>query len=139
VKISYRMLSAVVLVVLVAVIFVPTDSPIPLPVDGGPAFDPCTMWVTVHWTYRLPRALWLVTFAIVMVQGLRNRTTSRTIALVSLASLGVTIHYEWWEVSRCSSRFGVASFIFCTSTIALLCLLHLFQPGWLTRHKSVPA
>jgi hypothetical protein len=89
---------------------------------------------------RLSALVWIVTFFILIVQGLRNRAVSRITALVSLVAFGITLYHELWRVRHCYSTFGIASFCLCTSAVALMCLHHfLHRPVHLIRRGAEAA
>jgi hypothetical protein len=131
-KISFRATS--ILVVLVSLYVLLPQSlfmrrPVPSVVseDGSVTFDVCGMWEQIGWIYGLAALVWIFTFLILILQGLRNRLVSRTTALVSLAAFGTTFYHQLWRVQHCYSLFGIASFCFWTLAVALMCLYHVLR------------
>jgi hypothetical protein len=145
-KINYRTTAILVLLVLLAAILTPGSLTMRRPVltsitaDGSVHVDLCDMVEQIAWKYRLSALVWIVTFFILIVQGLRNRAVSRITALVSLVAFGITLYHELWRVRHCYSTFGIASFCLCTSAVALMCLHHfLHRPVHLIRRGAEAA
>jgi hypothetical protein len=131
-KISYRTSSILVLLVLLAAILTPESLTMRRPVltrlaNGDFPMDFCNTTEYIGWKYRLAAYVWVVTFLIMIVQGLRKRTVFRLTAMVSLVAFGITLHHELWRVQHCYSNFGIASFCFWTWAVALMCLHHFLQ------------
>jgi hypothetical protein len=90
-------------------------------------WDPCSMWSQMPLTEKLPNEVWFVTFAILLVQGLRNRPVPWALALVSLIALGFVIRNLWWWESRCDSPQGIVSSGVWFATVAVMCLHQMLQ------------
>jgi len=132
-KVSHRTVGIAVLIVVLAAIVTPGSwlarPPIPTTIsaDGAVGFDVCNAWEQIGVIYRLSALAWVATFIRLIVQSLRNRTVSRTTALVCLASFGIMEYHELWRIQHCYSTFGLGWFGVWVSTVALLCLHHVFQ------------
>jgi hypothetical protein len=103
VKISYRVTSIAVVLVVVGMIVVPGSLTVRPPAlttvsDGGISFNPCFgMWEQIGWLIRLSALVWIGTFLPSFVQGLRNRTMPRVAAVVSLIAFGLSLHNQVWR------------------------------------------
>jgi hypothetical protein len=128
--ISYRVASVAGVVVCVGTFAVPESStvrrgiPIVHNADGTIPFHPCFMWEQISWTIRLATLVWLVTFVLLLVQGLRNRTLPRAVAVVSLTAFFLTLQDQPFRALHYRSNFGIAVFTTWVLAVALLSFLH---------------
>jgi hypothetical protein len=133
VKISYRVTSIAIVLVVVGMIVVPGSMTMrpPAPTrasgDGVVSFDPCLMWEQLGWLIRLSALVWIGTFLPLFVQGLRNRTMPRVVAVVSLIAFGLSLHNQVWRVQHCGSNVGIGLFAVWVVAVGMMCLHHVFQ------------
>jgi hypothetical protein len=131
-KISYRITSVVVLVVTAGLFAVPDSLTVrPSVPSTGPehrasAFDPCSMWIQMGLLVQLVALVWIGTLLSLWVQGLRNRTLPRIVAIVSLVALGFKVRNEAWR-APCYSNTAIGLSAIWVTAVALMCLHHLLQ------------
>ncbi|HEY6392551.1 MAG TPA: hypothetical protein VIX89_14810 [Bryobacteraceae bacterium] len=132
-KVSYRAMGVMVLAVFLAEILTPEHlltRPLPAGLSlppGGVSFDLCAAWEQIGWICRLSSLVWIVTFIMILVQGLRNRTVGPAIALVSLTTLAITTYYQRWHFQHCYSNIGIASVVLWVSAVSLMCIQQALQ------------
>jgi hypothetical protein len=132
-KISYRVTSIAVVLVVVGMIVVPGSmtmrppTPARISADGSVSFDPCASWEQTGWLIRLSALAWIGTFLPLFVQGLRNRTMPRVVAIVSLIAFGLSLHNQLWRVQRCDSNVGIGLGAAWVVAVGLMCLHHVLQ------------
>jgi len=132
-KISYRTSSIAVIMVFAGMFVVPESLmvrpriPAGSAIEGGVTFDPCFMWDQVAWTIRLAFLVWFGTFLPLLVQGLRNRTLPRLMAVVCLIAFGWSLQDQLWRVQHCQSNFGIGVYAVWVATVALMGLHHVLQ------------
>ena len=133
-KISYRVPSIAIVPVVVGMIVVPGSLMVrpPTPTtrvleDGAVSFDPCSAWEQIGFLTKLSALVWIGTFLPLFIQGLRNRTLPRVVAVVSLIAFALSLRDQLWRVQHCDSHVGIAVFAVWVSTVGLLCLHHIFQ------------
>jgi uncharacterized membrane protein YhaH (DUF805 family) len=129
VRISYRVVSSVVATTFVMVFAVELlfDNPhVPrsasVPEIGAFQIDPCTMWEQIPATVRLSTIISLVTTLILLVQGLRNRSVPRWLAILCLVALVPTINHEYWQRQECYSKLSATLLWICILATGLMCL-----------------
>jgi len=133
VKISYRTSSVAVILVIAGSFAVPESLMVRPRISAGSVnegvitFDPCSMWEQIGWTIRLAALIWFGTFLPLFVQGLRNRTLPRFLAVVCLIAFGWSLRNQLWRVQHCQSNFGVGVYAVWVATVALMCLHHVLQ------------
>jgi uncharacterized membrane protein YhaH (DUF805 family) len=132
-KISYRVASIAVVLAVVLQFIVPESMfvrpriPTGQNAEGTISFDPCFMWEQIAWTIRLATFVWLGTFLPLLVQGLRNRTLPRLVAVVSLIAFFLSLQDQPFRVLHCQSNFGISVFLTWVLAVALLCFQHAVQ------------
>lgn len=131
-KISYRTSSVAVVLVFVGMFAIPESLMMrprisTVPTSDFVGFDTCFMWEQIAWTIRLAALVWFGTFLPLLVQGLRNRTLPRLIAVVCLIAFGWNIQSQLWRVQHCQSNFGIGVYAVWVATVALMCFHHVFQ------------
>lgn len=134
VRVSYRVTSALVvgtyaLLIASNLLFAWLRPPVAPPVVGAGAFqfDPCAMWDQMPATELVSNMAWFGSFTVVLVQGLRNRSAPRWLAVLCLVVLGPTINYQLWNVKHCLTTFNTVGFWVCTCEVALMCLHQIVQ------------
>ena len=133
-KLSYRLTSGVVLVILLLGVTIGSLAPSPLPQvspptseQGAVGFDPCGMWRQIPPIERLSVLLFLGSLLVLMVQGLRNREAPRWLALGNLITLGLLAKYEWWQVSHCYTKLDIGTCFVSVSALVLMCLHRILR------------
>jgi hypothetical protein len=145
VKISYRITSIAVVLVVVGMIVVPESLMVRPPAsttvlgDGGISFNPCfAMSEHAGWLIRLSALVWIGTFLPLFVQGLRKRTMPRWVAVVSAIAFGLSLHNQLWRVQPCGSNVSIGLFALWVVVVGMMCLHHVIQrPVW-TRPNNRP-
>lgn len=95
---------------------------------GVAQFDPCTMWEQMPATVVLSSIVWFVSFVILLVQGLRNRSAPRWLAITCLVALGPTVNHNLsWRLQHCYTKVGRVGFWICVSAVGLMCLHQILQ------------
>jgi hypothetical protein len=132
-RISYRVSSIAVLLVFGGMFLLPESSMVrPRAhtrslVDGSASFDPCFMLEESGWLIRLSVLIWIGTFLYLFVQGFRNRTVPRLVAITSLVAFGLSLHNRFWTVQHCDSNLGIVVFWVWIMAMGLLCVHHIIQ------------
>ena len=65
-------------------------------------------------------------FAILIIQGLRNRA-ARWVAIVGLSALGLTVKYQYWYTSSCYSKPEKVLYFIWIATISTMALHQIIQ------------
>ena len=132
-SISYRITSAFVAItyaIVVASESLSTSSRVPAireSVESGVVrFDPCQMWDQIPATVRASTIAFLGSFLVLFVQGLRNRSAPRWLAIACLVALVPMVNYQLWTVQRCYTKVEALGFWMCISALVLMCLHQIF-------------
>jgi len=138
VRISYRITSAAALAGFI--LFVATDlrllklpdtTPVPRVAKslaaGSVGWDPCMVWEQIPLTVKLSGLFYLGAFAVLIVQGLRNRAAPRLLAVAGLITLAVAANDQRWRVTQCYTSLQVAGFLAWVLTSSLMFLHHVLQ------------
>ncbi len=133
-RVPYRVTSSLVIAGLVLLIlssYLPPpkeDSP-SLP-DGTVQWDPCNLWVTYTAMHSLQV---LISFAAILlfgVQGMRNRTGPRWLAIAGLLAFIPVVEDTWWTASaRCDGNPHPIALLIWYGCLALMLLHHALQPA----------
>ena len=135
-RVSYRVTSGLVIATYLLLIFSeylfhpsrPVHDPVAPVKAGAIQFDPCGMWISqMPMTVIIPGLFFSVSMPILLVQGMRNRSVSRWLAVASLISLGPVVNDQLWMVQHCYSTLGVVGFWVCNAAVALMCLHQIVQ------------
>lgn len=113
-RIPYRFTSAIAATACFALILAdllpkpPQLAPAPKVTVTSPnaiSFNPCMMWPQIGPVERLVGAILMGAFVLFVVQGFRNRSPRRWIALAGVAGLPIFISYNgWWIRAVCFGR-----------------------------------
>ena len=132
-RISYRVSSIAVLLVVVGMFLLPESlmirprAPAKAVVEGAVGFDLCTAWGQSGWLIRLSVLVWIGTFLYLFVEGIRNRTVPRAVAIVSFVAFGLSLHNRLWRVQHCESILGIVAFSVWIMAVGLMCVHHIIQ------------
>ena len=132
-RISYRISSVAVLLVFLGMFLLPESllvrprAPTKALVEGTVSFDPCMMWEQISLLIRLSVLVWLPTFLSLFVQGFRNRTIPRMVAIVSFIAFCVSSFHQFWRVQRCEANLGIFVFSVWVAVVGLACVHHIIQ------------
>ena len=133
-RISYRVSSIALVLVVIGMFLLPNSilvrpiAPTRTLVDGMVSFDPCfTTWEESGWLIRLSVLVWIGTFLYLFVQGLRNRTVPRAVAIVSFLAFVLSLHNRLWRVQNCGSGLGIVVFWVWIMAVVLMCVQHIIQ------------
>jgi hypothetical protein len=133
-RISYRAVSSLVVTALVlisAIGFLFDKSPVSVPTTvsgtGIVQFDPCMMLDQIPASVRLDTFVWCGSFLALLVQGMRNRSAPRWLALVCLVALGPIVSQEYWRLQHCYTKLGTGIFWIWISAVSLMCLHQILQ------------
>jgi hypothetical protein len=130
-KISYRLTSGAALGALALPMvsaFLPSPPPrhLPMPVGTGEVgFDLCHVWVQLDPMCKLLVWVWFGAYVVFAVQGLRNRSGPRWLAIAGLPALFLWIQSDWWRISAgCYSTGSVILMFVWAGTVSLMFLHH---------------
>ena len=77
---------------------------------------------------KLVALVWLGAYVVFTVQGLRNRSGPRWLAIAGVPALFLSIESHWWRTSNCSSSGSVAILFLWAGIVSLMFLHHAVQP-----------
>jgi hypothetical protein len=107
-------------------------SPPALPKHPGPGewqFDLCTLSGQIGAIDRLAVSAGLVAFLVFLIQGLRNRTGPRPLALAGIAAIPWAVLGDWWRIrAGCYSLGGMICAFIWLGSVGLMFLHHAVQP-----------
>ena len=132
-RISYRVSSVAVLLVFVGMFLLPESllvrprAPAKDVVEGTVGIGPCTTWEQISGFIRLSALVWLATFLSLFVQGLRNRTVPRMVAIVSLIAFCLGPLDQLGRIQYCEADLGIFIFWVWIAAVALICVHHIIQ------------
>ncbi len=121
------------MLVFIGMIFLPESlmvrprAPVKAAVEGAVGFDLCTAWEQIGGLIRLSALIWSATFLYLLVQGLRNRTVPRVIAIISIVASAPSVRNQLWRVQHCQSNLGIALFWVWIMVVGLMCVHHIIQ------------
>lgn len=133
-RFSYRMTSALfiaayVIFVASGLLFNPSLKPaIQTNLDVNVfQLDLCTMWEQVPAALRISTLLCFGSLLVLLIQGMRNRSVPRWLAIACLITLIPTVNHELWRVQQCYTTLSKVGFWVCISATVLMCFHQMFQ------------
>jgi hypothetical protein len=124
-------------IVLCAILVAIISSFVPQPPPGGTQgvvepgvarWDPCSLRVEYGSMHRLVLLVAFGTVGVFTVQGLRNRSGPRWLAIVGLLSLVLGVEEDWWELP-CYRTASLASLFACLGAAGVMLLHHTACPA----------
>ena len=88
--------------------------------------SPCYLWEQLPVVTRLSALLFLPSFPILVVQGLRNRSVPRWMSAACLLGFAGVLQHEMWRSLACRNRFEMVSSLFWAGTVVLMCVYQIF-------------
>lgn len=93
---------------------------------GAPGWDPCSVWEQMPALMQVLALVFLVSFVVLTVQGLRNHAVPRWLAIAGLAGLVPIVDHKLWLI-HCSNKVSVVTFFIWLLAFALVCLHQILQ------------
>jgi hypothetical protein len=91
-------------------------------VSGELEIDFCGAWEQMPAVERGSALVWLPSFVVLIVQGLRNRAVPRWLASVGLICFFVMLRYQWWNLQHCHSGPSIALSLVWAVCFIAICL-----------------
>src|ERR1019366_4010030 len=126
-RISYRVSSIAVLLVFGGMFLLPASLIMRPRTLTMALVDPCAMWQQIVWLIRLSALVWFATFLSLFVQGLRNRTVPRVVAIVSFIAFCLGPVNQLWRVQHCEANLGIVVFSVWITVVGVTCVHHIIQ------------
>lgn len=90
-------------------------------------WDPCMMWEQIPFIVKLAILYWLGLLLTLIVQGFRDRSAPRLLAIAGLIAQGIAVKHDLWFVTSCYTGIRVVGFWGWVFTSALLFLYHTLR------------
>lgn len=129
--ITYRWTSIIALASLVTMFLSPSwlsppqRSGVTLDSPGVLAWDPCRAYAQMSASAKGGTFVFLAAFVVLLIQGLRNRQGSRSLAILGLLSTPLLVISDWWRISAgCYSPSALTLNTLCLTSAALMFIHH---------------
>jgi len=126
VRISYRWSSGTA-VLAIAMLSVIPPNPTEVFSGSGIHWDPCSMWEQMPQSARLATLVLFSAALAFLVQGFRNRSAPRWLAVAGLIALPIAVQHRMWWIVSCYGPQARVWYSAAAGAVGLMFLHHIIQ------------